>query len=911
MTANRWTRLASIHHLSEKNTLPFLRPVPALLALLAALPFAAVTADEPVIVGWTEVAPFYLRGDDGQPTGFAAELMRHIADLADIEITFQHRPDPKALLDGLATGEVTVLPAIPSFPHHAAHAVFSTPVAKTRNRLYVRSEDSHLIGLQDLDGQRIGILPPLMNDQMREAYKGSSFVKLEQDRLLMALLSGDVDAILGADHAILGQAHATRLDHRITVSGAPLKKWDRVVALHQSRANLLERVNAAIAELEESGTLTELRRRWFLDTPPPAPDILIVGVNHFPPHNIVNADGSFTGYSVETFRDLAELAGLELEFRQITLDEWRLGPAPGRYDITPQAGISDERLEKMDFTLPVQRAPFSIFVRAGEGFRIAGLDDLVGRRVGVTKANLARRLAEAHGGLDLTVLSDVDELLPALLTHRVDAILFPTSAIRDLIKQGGLNDRIDEIRPPFFVSERAPALRFGLGNVRERLNAVIPSYLISEDHETLIAEWFGGKSHYWTRDRVQQLMIAAAGLILLLTGLILYLLRRRRHHIKDERRRYAAEIAEHIPIGLLLVSPDGTIDFANREIKEKTPGGADFFTEGHPYQAAIKAMIEKGIVDTQGLTPDDMLKLMTEDGLVDGYAKEFQLKGDQGAFLRSTKRLQSGSALIVRQDISEYKEKQRQIEALNTDLAEQIRLAKLANDELRAFAYATSHDLKAPANTLMMTIDALTEDLKAKHPATDLHLLNVATRTIQGMRCLIDDVLTYTDTIGATQKREPVDLNKVAADVIDALGADIKISAAEINLAPLPSLQANPAQLHQLVQNLISNAVKFRTAETTPAIDVKPAEAPPGYVAFKIKDNGIGIAPEHQDKVFQLFARFNRRSAYKGTGLGLAICQRIALNHGGRIDLQSSPGQGSCFTVLLEEKADDSPSHSR
>jgi signal transduction histidine kinase len=107
--------------------------------------------------------------------------------------------------------------------------------------------------------------------------------------------------------------------------------------------------------------------------------------------------------------------------------------------------------------------------------------------------------------------------------------------------------------------------------------------------------------------------------------------------------------------------------------------------------------------------------------------------------------------------------------------------------------------------------------------------------------------------------------------------------------------------MHQLVQNLVSNAVKFHAPDQTPAIALGATDAPPGYVAFKVKDNGIGIPPEQQGKVFELFARLNRRGDYAGTGLGLAICQRIVLNHGGRIDLNSTPGDGTCFTVLLEK----------
>jgi signal transduction histidine kinase len=474
--------------------------------------------------------------------------------------------------------------------------------------------------------------------------------------------------------------------------------------------------------------------------------------------------------------------------------------------------------------------------------------------------------------------------------------------VRGLIRRDRLDDRIDEIKPPFFVSDRAPALRFGLGEVRERLNAVIPGYLISDRHNQLVAEWLSGDRSIWTDPRVRLIILVSVGTLLALAGLFVYSAFRRRHHVIRERRRFAAEVVERIPIGLLLISPEGQIDFANREIKDRTPDGHEHFQEGQSYRAAIKALIDQGRIDTHGRAPEDMLRIMTEDGLADGYAREFGLAGESSIFLRTTQRLKSGSALIIRQDITEYRQRQHQIEALNESLQEQIRLAEVANNELRAFAYATSHDLKAPTNTLLLSLDALSENLEGKLDADDSDLIKVAKKTVNSMRTLIDDVLTYTNTIGSAPEHEPVDLNTVASNVLETLRADIEVNAAEIKLAPLPKLKASPTQMHQLVQNLISNAVKFHQPDQAPAIAIEATDAPPGYVAFKIKDNGIGIAPEQQGKVFELFARLNRRGHYAGTGLGLAICQRIVLNHGGRIDLQSKPGDGSCFTVLLEEK---------
>lgn len=866
------------------------------------------------MVGWTDVPPLFRLGDESEPTGFSYDLIQRVAEIAGFSVTMRRFHSMKAIAEAQIDGRSEIIPGIARLPELAATNRFSTPVATTRVRLFVRVEDASDPALARPVGRKIGTVPPALGSEPSPLLERNINVRLPSvGTALIKLLSGEIDGVLFPEEVMMGDAQAARLDHRIKAVGPPFMDVDRVIAVHESRADLLERVDAAIARLKASGELANIQSRWRFDMTP-APDVLTVGVNHFPPYSIVREDGSFTGYAVETLRALAERAGLSFQFKAISRAAFDLGPGPGRYDILVQAGISAERSARMDFALPIEAAPFSIFVRAGERGGIAGLDDLAGRRVGVDQVDLSRRLAEAAGDLDLSILDGEDALLRALADRRVDAILFPTRSLRQLIRREGLGQRIEEIAPPFFVSERAPALRFGLGEARERLNAVIPAYLVSERHDELFRTWFGERV-YWTQDRVRMMILIGAGLILSLAVLLVISMLWRRRQVDRERRRFAAEIVRHLPVGVLLISPEGTIDFVNLQSEDQTPRRHPLFVKGQDFRAAVLRMIDEDWVDTEGLSKTEMAKIMTEDALADGHVREFRFN-DGRIFRRTCKRLESGATLLVREDVTEYRRQLLQIEALNRSLEDKVREIDAANQELRAFAYATSHDLKAPSNTLMMTVAALAENLEGRLSPDDSRLIDVARRTIDAMRALIDDILVYTNTIGSAPECEPVDLNRVAAEVLEALGADIKVNAAEIRLGALPMLQASPTQMHQLVQNLISNAVKFHRPDQVPSVDVEAADAPPGYVAFKVRDNGIGIAPEHRKSVFQLFARLNRRSAFAGTGLGLAICQRIALNHGGRIELQSAPGEGACFTVLLatradrlEDRADDRPTH--
>ncbi|MCP4154668.1 MAG: GHKL domain-containing protein, partial [bacterium] len=151
------------------------------------------------------------------------------------------------------------------------------------------------------------------------------------------------------------------------------------------------------------------------------------------------------------------------------------------------------------------------------------------------------------------------------------------------------------------------------------------------------------------------------------------------------------------------------------------------------------------------------------------------------------------------------------------------------------------------------------------------------------------------------------DISKLMEEIIANLTKAVEESSAEITYDPLPSITCDEAQLFRLLQNLVGNAVKFRGAPP-PKIHVR-VEKKDNYWVFSVRDNGIGIDPRHNTRIFQIFQRLHGRTEYTGTGIGLAICKRIVERHNGRIRVDSKPGQGSTFyftiPVIHEEVQDD------
>ena len=480
---------------------------------------------EKVIVGWVDAPPFYQQQTSGQPTGFAVQVLLKIADQANFDIEFRQYSSIKETTAAQRAGEIHIPPVVRPLSIPGLDMVYSNPIGQAEIVVVQRADASLDTDLDEITNRRVGYFSREQSPAEQRLLGRNDPIELPiSGDAIIKLLAGEIDALIAADAWIAAQLRAARLDYRVRRIASSIDRSDMVVTLHPSRAHLLGAINAALAKLNTSGELDALRTIWAMNLPDPAPEVLTVGVLHFPPYQVINEDGSFTGFAVESLRDLATRANLNLTFKALTMDEWQAGPGPERYDLLPQIGISDDRLLRMDFTQPIDESSYSMFVRAGDDQGFTDLDNLKNLRVGVASANYARKLAEQHGQLTLEILDKGEDLVSALMDQRVDVALFTTESMREIIAEAGLENDIVAIQPPFFINERAPALRFGLGGVREQLDAVIPGYLVSDNYRQLQQTWFG-EEVFWTRKRLM-LLIVGGGLIAMIMAAALVWQRR-------------------------------------------------------------------------------------------------------------------------------------------------------------------------------------------------------------------------------------------------------------------------------------------------------------------------------------------------------------------------------------------------
>lgn len=231
------------------------------------------------------------------------------------------------------------------------------------------------------------------------------------------------------------------------------------------------------------------------------------------------------------------------------------------------------------------------------------------------------------------------------------------------------------------------------------------------------------------------------------------------------------------------------------------------------------------------------------------------------------------------------------------ELAERAKDLERSNAELQQFAYVASHDLQEPLRMVASFTQLLAKRYGDKLDQDAREFIGYAVDGATRMQTLITDLLAFSRVGTQAKPLEPTDCDAVVNRVLAGLKLAVEESKATIRRDPLPRVMADPVQLGQLFQNILTNAIKF-CSEGSPRIYISARQDGENW-KFSIRDNGIGISPEHAERIFVIFQRLHTKVEYPGTGIGLAISKKIVERHGGKIWVEPSPGGGSvfCFTI--------------
>lgn len=264
---------------------------------------------------------------------------------------------------------------------------------------------------------------------------------------------------------------------------------------------------------------------------------------------------------------------------------------------------------------------------------------------------------------------------------------------------------------------------------------------------------------------------------------------------------------------------------------------------------------------------------------------------------------QSCLILLAIDDITERKQTEETLKRF-------IARLKQSNRELQDFASVASHDLQEPLRKIQAFGDLLTSECGHCLPETGQQYLQRMQNAAARMQTLINDLLAFARVTTKAQPFVPVNLATIAQEVLSDLEVQIQRVGGQVDVGSLPTIDADPLQMRQLLQNLISNSLKFHHPDVQPLITLqaqtlKQQDASNGKASvsevcqIRVSDNGIGFEEKYLDRIFTVFQRLHYRNEYEGTGVGLAICRKIAERHGGSITATSKLGEGATFIVIL------------
>lgn len=274
--------------------------------------------------------------------------------------------------------------------------------------------------------------------------------------------------------------------------------------------------------------------------------------------------------------------------------------------------------------------------------------------------------------------------------------------------------------------------------------------------------------------------------------------------------------------------------------------------------------------------------------------------------------LASGAIIeVLRASLLERRRSERALRKAKEKADAANEALEISNRDLEQFAYTASHDLREPLRMVTSFLQLLKKRYEGKLGEDGEEYIRHAVEGGERMRRLINGLLELSRLNRKGKKFGPVDTAQVVSVALDNLSVVIRETGARITKSNLPKVMGDKTQLIQLFQNLVSNAIRF-CESGKPRIDIsahRVQQDKSAWWVFSVRDNGPGIAPEHHERIYEIFRRLQPDSKGGGTGIGLSLCRKIVENHGGEITVESAPGQGSDFrfNLLAAEETEESP----
>ena len=888
----------------------------ALCLFLSALPQCVRAQDsKPLLIPFTPVPPFMQYDRDGKRTGYFVELAELITSEINRPIKFVDADNMRQVTAMQMSGQTDMLAGVVSTTALSQSNLLSSTVASEPLRLAVLAKNAKQVSkTKEIAGWRIGIVPPASGYDQSILTPNTPVRYDSAKSALVDLLLGNLDALLLPNPYLYRLTRSAGVDDLIVFLNTPVSETTRVVALHKKNEALIDPINQAIAKLSADGRLQELKRKYLTDAPAPPPTTLKVAVAHIPPYMEIRPDGSFGGFGVDVFKELAQRAGLSFEFKKTSLQELGKGPRADHFDILPVFTASDDRKKKMDFTFPIRTVLTSIITRSGEPEGITGLEDLQGKRVG-SLANLkSSQRVQANKNIESKEFETTTKLLEGLLDGTVDAIVTSVNTLTKSARKEGVLDEISIVSPPLDKSEVAIALRFGLGGERERLNALIPGFLLSDRYEQLEQDYFG-EPVFWTQ---QRLMLAwwiagAVALLALITIVILTL----RSRAKEKMATAVGIVRDELETVFNTVT-SGIVAFDSQGLIVRINNRARHYLGGITATEPFNWPKNIEFIDGNSLQPLDpgtnpIQRILSSKALKQkSHLMRRAQDGDNFRYVRlESAQVQNAAsnvaAVLIIDDVSS-EERNRQV------LERKHRL-----DALGQLTGGIAHDFNNLLASQMYAVDLAR---RAKDDAKRNKYLEIAVNSIMRAKALTSRLLAFARRqpgLAIVRDTEEVldDFFKLVRPMLEEQ-FEIKVTIEDEELYHY----CDQIQLESALMNLVLNSrdamlrsgkghqieIKARGVHAPQKdLDSKQHGHPKTgslakgtafrYVEISVSDDGPGMDEETLTRCTDPF--FTTKDATASTGLGLAMVYGFARQADGSLRIYSEPGVGTTVQLTL------------
>lgn len=641
------------------------------------------------------------------------------------------------------------------------------------------------------------------------------------------------------------------------------------------------------------------------------PDLPVIrmGYAEFPPYSFTGPAGVPDGLSIDLMDEAAGRAGYDVRFVPTGTPARMLDAlVRGAIDASSLLAVTPARTTIAAATSSAGHLDFALIARSGED-RFDSPLGLAGLRLGVIAGSRAADIAGRIEGAETVRQDSFGAMMMLLLGGGIDAVIAPPQAFRRVAERAGIAERFTVLGAPLETREMAFLVAPDRPGLVADLNHAIAAMRRSGDLEALSAKWLGRPYSIWRDPAIGWSTAAGILLMLVASGLASFLI------IRQARRRSAD--AARLNWQTLLSALDG-IDtvmvvfdtemraiYWNRAMVERFPSALPLLDRRATVAELVASAYRSGeIVHSIAEDEIDEFARRVTESLTDGTDNERIVHISGGGILRARDYFIPGGYFVSTwTDVTQIMRSQENLRAAYADLARTNAKLAEANAQLERFTNVAAHDLRAPLRAVMTLPGWIREELKEAGiapPGEVAGLLDDIDDQARSMDRMLKDLLDYARIGAGARERVRFAPGERIAGIARMAGLPDDFI---LEIAPdLPELELNTVEFETVIRNLLSNAVKHHDRESGRIIVSGWRDG--GSVVLEVEDDGPGIAPEHHERVFEIFSILNTEE--RSAGMGLAFVRQLVRNWGGHVAIRAPEhGRGTVFRLQIPEQPPD------